>query len=312
MKRLLLVLIALLALSLTACTDEKKEDTPKESILGDWIDQDTSGRTYMMAHVDESTIRVYIVANGGKVWTLYWDGTYTAPGAPSDRYTWSSSNNLTGDRSTEFFPFAMRDDHMTFKYENGQLSFTGWSDGDKATITLVHSDKPVTECNEASITDNQNAPVDVAGIRFTPSKAYGRFVETDDDDIDLLYAPHGSIAFSTTPLSSSVTEEMFLDEEEVTAIANLIIKPNNARGGDLELTGTETFSADGHTGLFMSFSGLMYDDEFPYDQNIYLASLINPATNSMVLIYVYTTKDATYDYRTDLLGMMKEAKYVSP
>lgn len=310
MKRLLLVLIALLALSLAACTDEQEDETPKETILGDWIQEDTSGLTYMIAHVDETSIQVYVAANGGKVWTLFWDGTYTAPGAPSDRYTWSSSNNLTGDRSTEFFPYAMRDDQKSFKYEDGRLSFSGW---DTDNVTLVHSDKPVAECNEASITDNQNAPVDVAGIRFTPSKAYGRFFETgviSDDEV--LYSPHGVISFNTTPLSSNFSEEMFLDKDEVDAIVSSMITPNNVRGGNLELVGTETFSADGHTGLLISMKGTLSGDEFPFSSELYVASMVNPATNTMLFIYAYANENAAYDYHADLLGMLQGAKYVSP
>lgn len=305
MKKILIAFTIVLFFSLVGCSNVKQEDDTKSNdpIQGDWIQEGkVTDLFYMIAHIDNDTIKIYSVANDGNVWALYWDGSYTAPETPSEKYTWTSKNNLVAtDKSTSFCPRASHDETKEFTYENGELRYSGKSQDKDFTVILKHSDKTVAECNESAIAVNTNTAIDVGGTKITPSKIYGEFVENDADaKYYYYYSPHARLMIYTTS-ANDATEEAFQNEAYMKSFSEGILESINKDGNSIELINVESIPVGGHKGLLVTCEG-MFDG---CNVRLLLATVISPATNLCVNVTVTVDKNATYDYRADLLSMME-------
>ncbi len=150
MKKLLtLLLIAVMSLSITACSSDKKESSStKEAtkqvtkkkekkvepldLKGTWQCDPADG-TYMKATISDNVIEIDWVMDEGKTNATYWVGSYDAPTTATNEYSWTSNND---HEKTETALLASSDDTKVFNYKDGIISFTASMQGVTKTIEL--------------------------------------------------------------------------------------------------------------------------------------------------------------------------------
>ncbi len=150
MKKLLtLLLIAVMSLSITACSSDKKESSStKEAtkqvtkkkekkvdpldLKGTWQCDPVDG-TYMKATITDNVIEIDWVMDEGKTNATYWVGSYGAPTTATNEYSWTSNND---HEKTETALLASSDDTKVFNYKDGIISFTASMQGVTKTIEL--------------------------------------------------------------------------------------------------------------------------------------------------------------------------------
>ena len=111
---------------------EKKEPL---SLVGTWEQTNKNSEdSYQMAVIDESTITVYWVSDGGDTKSLYWAGSYVAPTDAVDEYEWASENDK--EQTSKAF-LASGDDTKDFAYKNGELSYEVSAMGTTTTVRMA-------------------------------------------------------------------------------------------------------------------------------------------------------------------------------
>lgn len=148
MKKLLsLTLIGALALSLTACGSSGSKDNPpsKETtttkkeekkepldLTGTWQCDPIDG-TYLKATISNDVIEIDWVFVEEDKSAIYWVGSYDAPTADTNEYSWVSNND---HEQTETSILASTDDTKEFTYNNGIISFAASMQGVSKTFEL--------------------------------------------------------------------------------------------------------------------------------------------------------------------------------
>lgn len=149
MKKLLsLALIGALALSLTACGNSSSKDnsssketttTKKEekkeplNLAGTWKSDENEG-AWMEATISDNVISIDWVMDEGKTKATYWVGSYDAPTADTNEYSWVSNND---HEKTKTALLASNDDTKEFTYKNGVLSYSASAQGITKTMELT-------------------------------------------------------------------------------------------------------------------------------------------------------------------------------
>lgn len=121
-----------------AAQSQKPADESKSQVAidltGEWEQSDKNSEdSYQIATITEGTIEVYWVSDGGDTTSLYWAGTYEAPEAGVDSYSWDSVNDT---EKTGMALMASGDETKTFTYENEQISYSVTALGVTTTVRL--------------------------------------------------------------------------------------------------------------------------------------------------------------------------------
>lgn len=146
MKRALLLILAALALILTACgstaataapaettaTAAPETPAPAPDLSGEWKQSNADGETYHSAVINGDSMEIYWVNPGKDTKSLYWAGTFTAPDS-AEPYSWTSANDK--DKTSRAL-LASSDDTKTFSYNNGMISYEAAAMGITKTVKL--------------------------------------------------------------------------------------------------------------------------------------------------------------------------------
>lgn len=131
-------LILSMAIVLSACGEKKQTINDPAEIPGQWKQTNSSSKdSFQGAVITEDTIEIYWVSDGGETTSLYWAGSYVAPGSIDSEYTWDSEND---NEKTDSSWFASPDDTKTFTYKNGIISYEASALGTTTTIKLEKQD----------------------------------------------------------------------------------------------------------------------------------------------------------------------------
>ncbi|WP_182515527.1 hypothetical protein [Curtobacterium pusillum] len=124
----------------TAASDETPKVTPTPTpkpapdLVGEWKQNNSkSSDGWMSATITSTTITANFVTDGGDTVSLFWVGTYTAPGDATSPYTWTSTRDKA---ATDSALLASTDDTKVFTYEDGELSFPVSIAGSSTTVRL--------------------------------------------------------------------------------------------------------------------------------------------------------------------------------
>lgn len=133
MKRVFsLIMVLVLAVSLTACGGGKKKDPP--NLTGQWKQTNSdSPDSYQTATISGNTIEVFWYTESDQTSALYWAGTFDAPTTVDEPYIWNSVNDK---EKTSTAMLASGDDTKTFTYESGKISYSVSALGVTTTVTL--------------------------------------------------------------------------------------------------------------------------------------------------------------------------------
>lgn len=157
-KALVMVFAAFMALSMTACgggdtppaapqgdaaqqgaaadTTPEPEVVEPPDLTGEWTQANKSDdpeATYQIATISGETMEIYWMTNSDDTKALYWAGTFTAPTAADEPYTWDSQNDK---EQTDTAIMASGDDTKTFTYADGQISYEVSAMGMTTTVKL--------------------------------------------------------------------------------------------------------------------------------------------------------------------------------
>lgn len=135
MKRFLL-LISIVTI-LTACSEGAGEST--DDLTGTWKQTNSNDdASWMEATIEGDVISVDWVINNGDSRSIYWVGTYDAPGEEVSKHSWTSDNDV---EATEFALLASTADTKEYTYEDGKLIFEVEMMGSTATIRMNREDE---------------------------------------------------------------------------------------------------------------------------------------------------------------------------
>lgn len=111
--------------------------TPEKQIpdlTGEWKQENSkSDESYQTATISGGTIEIYWVNDNGDTKSLYWAGSFAAPTAADEPYSWISKNDHS---KTEGALLASSDDTKTITYQNGVLSYEASAMGTTTTVKL--------------------------------------------------------------------------------------------------------------------------------------------------------------------------------
>ena len=139
MKKLLTLLMAvILCFALAACgnSNEPAQDEPAEplNLTGIWTQTNSnSDDTWQEAVIEDGTITINWISDGGDTKSLYWAGTFDAPTEAVEEYTWTSNND---HEQTDSALLASGDDTKEFTYKDGVLSYEASAMGSTTTVEL--------------------------------------------------------------------------------------------------------------------------------------------------------------------------------
>lgn len=125
-----LILALLLLLPLAACGGGRKGLPP--DLTGSWAQDPDGAGFYQTATITSDRIYVYwhLVEDDSE--HLYWVGTFTPP-TTDGTYTWVSENREDEVRTT---PWTRHEDTLSFKYQNGSISYTIFMGNLKMGVSL--------------------------------------------------------------------------------------------------------------------------------------------------------------------------------
>lgn len=135
-KRMLILAMAAvmaMAFALAGCASQPEEPA---DLTGAWKSQGNNG-SYQEATIDDNTITINWVSDGGKTKSLYWAGTYTAPTESGD-YEWTSENDIS---KTQSALLASSDETKDFAYKDGKISYEVSAMGATTTMELEKADE---------------------------------------------------------------------------------------------------------------------------------------------------------------------------
>lgn len=120
--------------SATESTSVESKSQVAIDLTGEWEQSNKSSEdSYQTATINDGTIEVYWVSDGGDTTSLYWAGTFEAPEAGVESYSWDSVNDT---EKTGMALMASGDETKTFTYENGQISYSVTALGVTTTVRL--------------------------------------------------------------------------------------------------------------------------------------------------------------------------------
>lgn len=133
-KCTVLLLAAVAALVLAACSDEAKE--PPE-LTGEWI-QPSDGSFYHMATITDDKIEIWWYLPEDDLRALYWSGSFTPPETGKEPYQWDSVNSFTEAEldASNAYVRTSREGIKTFTYKKGQISYNVTAGHLRMTYTL--------------------------------------------------------------------------------------------------------------------------------------------------------------------------------
>ena len=140
-KAITLLAVSTLALSFTACGNNKTADITEQTtevkeptdLTGTWRSEDNDG-SYQEAIITDGTIEINWITDNGKTKSLYWAGTYTAPTEYVEKYSWVSENDTA---KTDSALLASSDETKEFNYENNIISYEISAMGTTTTLELT-------------------------------------------------------------------------------------------------------------------------------------------------------------------------------
>ena len=105
------------------------------SLDGKWKQCNSSSKdAYMEATIQEDTISVNWVSDGGNTESIYWIGTYPRPNTTEDSYNFTSTRD---QEKTASALLASSDDTKDFSYSNGKISYKVSALGTTTTVELT-------------------------------------------------------------------------------------------------------------------------------------------------------------------------------
>lgn len=143
-KAIALLTVSTLALSFTACSNNKTTNNTEQTteikeptdLTGTWRSEDNDG-SYQEAIITDNSIEINWITDNGKTKSLYWAGTYTAPTEFVEKYSWVSENDKD---KTDSALLASTDDTKEFTYENNIISYEVSAMGTTTTLELTKQD----------------------------------------------------------------------------------------------------------------------------------------------------------------------------
>ena len=133
---LLMTVILCFAMAGCGSSDEPTQDTPAEppDLTGTWTQTNSnSDDTWQEAVIEDGTITINWISDGGDTKSLYWAGSYDAPTEAVEEYTWTSNND---HEQTDSALLASGDDTKEFTYKDGQLTYEASAMGSTTTVRL--------------------------------------------------------------------------------------------------------------------------------------------------------------------------------
>lgn len=160
-------------------TEEESSEAESEEIIvdaldltGQWVTESSDDGTMMVADIEDGAVSVfYIIADDDIPWT-YWVGTYDAPTANEDEWSWTSTSTYTGNGL-----MASGDDTKEFSYKNGTLSFNWYIQDEKYQIDMTRgewdmSNVPAELLGGAAIATIEYVPLEVKDSGWTIRNGY--------------------------------------------------------------------------------------------------------------------------------------------
>lgn len=160
-------------------TEEESSEAESEEIIvdaldltGQWVTESSDDGTMMVADIEDGAVSVfYIIADDDIPWT-YWVGTYDAPTANEDAWSWTSTSTYTGNGL-----MASGDDTKEFSYKNGTLSFNWYIQDEKYQIDMTRgewdmSNVPAELLGGAAIATIEYVPLEVKDSGWTIRNGY--------------------------------------------------------------------------------------------------------------------------------------------
>jgi hypothetical protein len=117
----------------TPSEETVEEPAAPLDLMGEWKQTNFEGDAYMVATIDAATITAQYVNAEEDTTALFWAGSYVAPTAGADAYSWDSVNDT---EQTSKSLLASPDPTKTFEYADGVLSFPMSLMGVTKTIKL--------------------------------------------------------------------------------------------------------------------------------------------------------------------------------
>lgn len=165
-KRCVLILMAILAFSLSACgstgedapsnasnktVENTKEPAPTPEPLdlsGEWKQTNSnSSDSYQALYISENGIEAYWVVEDENTTALYWAGTFEPPTDNNEPYSWTSTNDH--DRTSGAL-LASGDDTKTFTYEGGKLTYSVSAFGETVEVEAAKQEWGYSELGSSS------------------------------------------------------------------------------------------------------------------------------------------------------------------
>lgn len=132
-KKLIVLLLSGAMIIMTACGNSSASFEPEiPDLKGTWKSEDNGG-SYQEAVIDDFSIEINWVSDGGDTKSIYWVGTFIAPTEATDSYTWTSERD---EEATEFALLASGDDTKEFTYSDGVISYQVSALGTTTTMKL--------------------------------------------------------------------------------------------------------------------------------------------------------------------------------
>lgn len=147
-KRILILMATALCLAIAGCGNEQaaspgsgdevntteQETAVPPDLTGEWKQVDgNSEDSYQTATIQDGTMEIYWVTDGGETKALYWAGSYTAPTTADEPYSWDSVNDT---EKTDSALLASGDETKTFTYSDGQITYDVTAMGITETVKL--------------------------------------------------------------------------------------------------------------------------------------------------------------------------------
>ncbi len=130
MKKLLAPVVLAMALLLGGCSGA---DSSASNLTGTWVQKSTTGDSGMQAVINQDSISIDVVSDGGDSRSIYWKGSFDPELGGEDAATIVSERDSEAMNSAWLASSA---DSKEFTYENGELSYEQSAMGTTSIIRL--------------------------------------------------------------------------------------------------------------------------------------------------------------------------------
>lgn len=310
-KRLLsLVLVFTLGISLGSCSNEKESmastaPSAPPVLSGQWkqINSDSED-SYHGAIIDGDVIEIYWVSDGGDTRSLYWSGSFDAPTAVEEPYSWESKKD---SEKTEHSMFSSQDDSKTFTYENGQISYSSSVLGTTSKIKLEKQewepglkiepekliDEPLPE-KSSGREEISCFPFIFDGIEFSIPDYYD-VAEDSSDELPYFSSTTGdfvALLFNTY----NYEDKTSFDSDIESSIGDLCS----------EITSFDNSSMAGLPGFYIT--GIRQDNDTSLIMDMNIMVVYNANTQKATGIVLMSLGHPKYDYSSDFDNIINTAK----